>query len=262
MPTWLRRLLLFGVPAVTGLVNILHPIVTGPPLTDLRGRADWFITLHLINLVLFTFLGLAAALLVRQWAPRGPAAIISLASIAVYVPVYAGFDTIVGVGTGSLVKYALSVDPSQWPVLEPAINVIWSGPVSYALGVIGSVAWAVAMLAAAVAFAPPGRRLLVTALEFIGFGVFGWAASGGVAFYSPLWWMAMVVPAVLVFVAARLQVVPALLTLAGLSFGIAHVPPSGPLGMAAFLAAAVLVELRPSAEPAPPVPAATAPSAP
>ena len=207
---------------------------------------DWFITLHVINLVLFTLLGLAAILLVRR--QRGLAAAVSLAAITLYVPCYAGFDAIVGLGTGSLVRYAAGVNPAQFPVLEPAIDVIWNGALSYALGALGSIAWLVAMLAAAVAFAPPGRRLLVTALQLIGFAVFGWAASGGAAYFSPLWWVAIVFPTILVFVAARMQIVPALLTLAGMLFAVTHVPPSGPLAMAAFLAAAVWVELRPAAE--------------
>ena len=31
MPTWLRRLILFGVPTLTGLVNLFHPVFAGPP---------------------------------------------------------------------------------------------------------------------------------------------------------------------------------------------------------------------------------------
>jgi hypothetical protein len=245
MPTWLRRLILFGVPAITGLVNLFHPVFSDPPVAGLRGRVDWFITLHAINLVLFSLLGLSAILLVSR--QRGIAAVVSLLAVVVYVPFYAGFDAIVGLGTGSLVRYAYGVDPSQLPVLEPAINVIWTGPVSSMLGQVGSIAWVVAMLAAAVAFTPPGRRLLVTAIALIGFGVFGWVASGGLDFNSPLWWLALVVPAAVVFVAARLQLVPALLTLAGMLFGTTHVPPAGSLAMAAFLAAALWVELRPAA---------------
>src|SRR5205085_5374435 len=121
------------------------------------------------------------------------------------VPFYAGFDAIVGLGTGSLVRYAIGVNPSRLPVLEPAIDVIWNGPLSYALGAVGSIAWLVAMLAAAVAFGPLGRRLLVTALQLIGFAIFGWAASGGAAYSSLLWWVALLVPAVCALLAAHRQ---------------------------------------------------------
>jgi len=60
---------------------------------------------------------------------------------------------------------------------------------------------------------------------------------------TPAWWLATLASGVVMLVIAKPRVATALLTLAALLFGAAHVPPTGPLGALCFLGAALLLEL-------------------
>jgi len=66
--------------------------------------------------------------------------------------------------------------------------------------------------------------------------------AGGMS-ATPARWLTTLASGLVMLVIAKPGVVTALLTLAALLFGAAHVPPTGPLGALCFLAAAVLLEL-------------------
>ena len=191
----------------------------------------WWLRLHLANLAIFPLLGLAAYLLVRD--VRNRAAAWSRVAIAVYVPLYAGFDALVGVGTGVLVQNASLLDPASRAVAEPLIDAYWGSGVLFALAAAGSIAWVIAMLSAAVAHTRPERRRLAASVAIATFPVGGWAEtnlflpSRG---HVPLsWWLVTAGIGAAIFLASR-AAAPTLLALAGSLFGAAHNPPTGPLG--------------------------------
>jgi hypothetical protein len=91
MPKWLRQLIGFGGPLLVGLVNLAHPVHFEPTSVyhTIVDRVDWWIALHIINLMGFALLGLTVFLLVQD--RSGIAATISKIAIAIYVPFYIGF---------------------------------------------------------------------------------------------------------------------------------------------------------------------------
>jgi hypothetical protein len=98
------------------------------------------------------------------------------------------------------------------------------------------------MISAAVAFAAPQRRRWVAILAVVLFAVGGWARTN---LMSPdggritlAWWLVTLVMGLAMFAAAR-DVACGLLMLSGALFGATHLPPTGPLGAACFLAAAI-----------------------
>lgn len=245
MPTILRRLLLFGAPALVGVVNLTHPVIAPPVYAGVLHHLDWWVTLHILNLALFPPLGLAAYTLISDL--NGVAATVSRVAIAVFIPIYAGFDALMGIGTGLLVQLSRQLSPAGVAVVTPVINSFYDSPILYNLAAAGSIAWIIAMLAATVAFTAPERRRLVAIIAIISFPVGGWArqniflAADGVTI-TPAWWPVTAGMGLVMLAIGKPRVTGALLTLAGALFGALHVTPTGPLGAACFLAAALYIE--------------------
>ena len=244
MPHWLKLLFLFLPPALVGALNITHPIAHSPIYEGILHHLDWWISLHLLNLVGFPLVGFAAYLLTDG--NHSPAAVVSRIAALVFIPIYAAFDALAGIGTGTLVQAVSRTAPDQGPSFEPILNVYWSSGTIMAPGIIGSIAWTIAMLSAAVAFTVQERRWLVTLLSVIVFLVIGWARtnlispdSGAISF---AWWLVLIAVGLVVFIAAKPSIPAALLTLAGALFGAAHPMPTGPFGLACFLGAAICIE--------------------
>ncbi|MBE3568056.1 MAG: hypothetical protein IMW90_20255 [Thermogemmatispora sp.] len=242
MPKLLRQIVLFGAPILVGTINLAHPVVSAYPNVyhALLHQGGWWLALHFLNLAAFPLLGLAAYLLTEDW--HGLATTVSRGSIAAFIPLYAAFDAMVGIGTGTLVQSARSLPAPQLAVVEPIIQAYWASGTANALATLGSVAWGIGLLAAAVAITPEGRRMAVTALAVAGFALVGWGVATGSS-GTLLWWGAVGVVAVAVLALNRWRPAAALLALAAMLFGTTHVIPYGPLGAACFLAAALWLQL-------------------
>ena len=80
MKTRQRLLVVFGAPVLVGMLNLMHPVITPPIYPKLEEQVRFWLHLQL----LFPLLGLAACLLVKD--VPGPAASISRAAIAIFVP--------------------------------------------------------------------------------------------------------------------------------------------------------------------------------
>src|SRR5262249_53085598 len=85
MPTRLRRLLLFGAPTLVAAFNLAHSVIPQPVYAGVLHPLDWWVTLHLVNLLLFPLLGLAAYTLTGEL--KGAAATVSRVAIAFFIPV-------------------------------------------------------------------------------------------------------------------------------------------------------------------------------
>ncbi len=235
------RLLLFGPTLLVAAVNLTHPIVPPPVYEGVRHHLDWWLKLHIINLVLFPLLGVSAYQLLRG--VDNAAAIVSRAAIAVFIPVYAAFDALMGIGTGTLVQLSTQMSPDPLAHVKPLINAFYDSSTLYALAAAGSIAWVIAMLAATVALTAPERRKLVAVAALLSFIVGGWARSN--LFLAPdgvtitaAWWAVTLTTGLVMLLTGKPRVTGALLPLSGALFGALHVTPTGPLGAVCFLAAA------------------------
>jgi hypothetical protein len=239
-----RRLVLFGAPAATAVVNVSHPIVMPPIYDAVLHHMPWWIVLHLANLVLFPLVGLAAWMLV--WGREDRAAVIARAAIAVFIPMYAAFDSLAGIGTGVFVGQASLVTPSDPSAVGSVIDGYWQSPVLLGVATAGSVAWVVAMLSAAVSFCAVDARkragvvaLLILIVTGVARGVL--FQVPGAAAIQPAWWIVTLACGAIMAIVARPRLPIALLTLAGSLFGASHVTPTGPLGLGCLIAASILL---------------------
>jgi len=244
----LRRLILFGAPLLVGVINIFHPVHFEPTgiYEGIHNVVGWWILLHILNLFGFALLGLAAYLLIRD--QHGRAVTIAKVMIAIFIPTYAGFDSIIGIGTGVLIRYANGVPIDRLVILDPAINAFWSNNVATILAILGSVTWGFGMSLCAVAFTEPKRRPVVLLLGFIAGAVTGWGYSSSMFGTLP-WWIAVLLIGMICLIVARASVPASLLIVSGILFGTTHVVPYGPLGMACFVTAVALLEFAPKKAP-------------
>lgn len=225
------------------MINFFHPIHTSTRgiYRALEHHVDWWITLHVLNLGAFALLGLAAYQLLR--AQVGIAATIGRIALAMFVPLYVGFDTLIGIAAGLLIRYAKALPADQLPVLEPAIDLFWSARIPTALAAAGSMTWTVGMVMAAISFSQPRRLWITAAIGVVAAAATGWGAST-FHYGTHLWWAIVAAIGAAALIGAWPRVPVAMLMLAGIFFGTTHVVPYGPLGMACFLIAVTLLEIE------------------
>ncbi len=239
----IRRIALYVPPLLVIAFELGHPVLRPPIYPAVAHHLPWWLYLHLANLALFPLLGLSAFLLVKGLGGR--AATLARAAIACYVPLYAAFDALAGIGTGILVRSASAMDETPRAAAESLIDSYWGSGVIFGIAAAGSIAWILAMLAAAVAVTKPERRRAAATLAVAIFAADGWAMRlilPPAASIPTVWWV-LVAGMGLAMLAASRRPAPALLVLAGALFGAGHFPPTGPIGAACFLAAAALREV-------------------
>jgi hypothetical protein len=239
----LRRIILFGAPLFVGVINIFHPVHFEPTgvYEDIHGVVGWWIVLHVLNLFGFALLGLAAYLLIQD--EHGVAATIAKIAIAIFIPTYAGFDSIIGIGTGVLIRYANGVPAIQLAILNPTIDAYWTNNVAILLATLGSMSWGLAMALSAVSFTET-KKPAILVLGLISGAVTGWGYSSS-TFGTLPWWIIVIIIGAVCLLISRPGLPVAMLILSGILFGTTHAVPYGPLGMLCFALAAALLEVAP-----------------
>lgn len=204
--TLLRRLVLFGVPLILGVLEIFHPVPgTSGIVATLSPQVNWWLTLHLLQLPLFGLLAVAVLLLTAGL--HGRAATISRIGVWFFIVFYLAQDDVAGIANGIIIRAAQGVPPSQQAGIEQVVHALFydnpfvGGTLFSVIAVLGVLGWAVGVIAAGIALYRAHR----------------------------ISWMPLV-----------------LLVLAAILFGYGHGSPTGPLGMLCFFLAALWIELAPS----------------
>jgi hypothetical protein len=165
--------LTIGVPLAWAVLLWFHPDVDPNHVyADLRGDVVAYQVVHAGTLVFIGLIGLALYLLVRD--VPGRAATISRIAVGPFVVFYAAYESVIGLAIGALVQHGNDAPVSQRPAVADAIqslgdNVIVGDPGVVAM--VGSLAWIVAVVAAAIAFRGVGAPLLATILLALSFMV-------------------------------------------------------------------------------------------
>ncbi len=163
-------------PLALAILEVFHPHVHDFLSLDLR---VW-LTIHYAQIPLFAVAGLAMAALVRTHTDL--AATACRVAMFVFVVSYIPFDTTAGVVTGLLAQAAhASNAPGAW---RPAINAVWNDPIfggsptaspPPVLAVLGTIAWSLGGLAAAVSLKRGGASMwpcLLLAISGFGLTIF------------------------------------------------------------------------------------------
>ena len=165
--------LMIGVPLAWAVLLWFHPDVDPNHVyADLRDNVVAYQIVHAGTLVFIGLIGLALYLLVRDL--PGTAAKISQLAIGPFVLFYAAYESVIGLAIGALVQHGNDAPVRQRPAVADAIqslgdNVIVGDPGIVAM--VGSLAWIVAVVAAAIAYRQVGAPLLATILLALSFMV-------------------------------------------------------------------------------------------
>ncbi len=183
MNRFLVRLVILGAPLALGLVEVWHfeslPFDSEGelgPFTRFRTLApvaDQWLIVHLLQAPLLALVGLAVYLMVRELG--GAAAAVARFSMVVFVVFYTVFDAVDGIAVGVLVRNAIDLQAARLAAVEEAIDMLWNNPIVGNFSVVsvtGAAAWAVGVIAAAIALRmagaprPPVALMILSALIF------------------------------------------------------------------------------------------------
>jgi hypothetical protein len=165
--------LAIGVPLAWAVLLWFHPNVDPDHVyADLRDNVVAYQVVHAGTLVFIGLMGLALYLLVRDL--PGRAARISRLAIGPFVLFYGAYESVIGLAIGALVQHGNDAPARQRPAVADTIqnlgkNVIVGDPGIVAI--VGSLAWIVAVLAAAFAYRGLGAPLFATVLLGLSFVV-------------------------------------------------------------------------------------------
>ncbi len=148
LPRGLRLPLLLLPPLLLAILEVLHP---NPDATveGLLDAATWFAVFHAIQLVLIGMVALSVILLADSYGYAS--AWTTRIGIGVFLVFFSAYDTIAGIGTGLAMRGARDLTPEQQ---EGVFNVVkdWPGlDWPFALSIIGTGGWLVAVGALALA---------------------------------------------------------------------------------------------------------------
>ena len=210
---------------------------------------DRWLVVHVLELILFGFMGLAAYLLVGE--ARGPAATVGRFSIGLFVVFYGAFDTLAGIATGILVQSASSLTAGEQVGVEKATHALFDAAEigSFAVfKIIGELGWFVGILATIIALSEtdkPRIPLVLLASAAILIPVLQGSYDNLLGIFGILVTLALVV---LTAPTLRKAVPFLLLATSAVSFTFGHPAPFGPLAFFGFFLGAFLLELPPTRE--------------
>jgi len=234
----LRRIIVLGTPFVLSILLITHPVFSDHAglLSSILPQLNWWLTIHVLLLPLFCLLALAAYLLTDTI--HRTAATVSRVALFIFLIFYPTLDSLVGIGVGTLVRYASTIPSSQQKVIENVIIAFVQNPIGSILAVLGSLGWEIGLLAAAIAISRPNNfRLPITILSIVAILFYLWSLVGGIG--TPIWWTIVLIISILFGLVLKPRLPVGLLILASFLFGASHTPPFGPLGIACFFLAAL-----------------------
>jgi hypothetical protein len=149
---------LIGVPVAWAVLLLFHPMGEGTNIyADLHDQVTVWMVVHTGTLFFIGLMALVVYLLVRDL--PGTAARVAKWAAAVYALVFAAWETVAGLVEGALVQHANGLPPGQRPQVEETIQSLhdhWIVGDFGLLNSIGSLAWVVAAIAAAVAVSRAG----------------------------------------------------------------------------------------------------------
>jgi hypothetical protein len=172
--------LVVGAPLALALLEVFHP---HPPHDLFQLDVRTWLWVHYLQVPLFPLAALAVAVLVRE--ASGFAAGLCRVMMFAFAVIFTVFDTAAGIVTGTLLQAAHRTDaPEAWR--EP-VMAIWEHPilggsrsVTPVLAVVGSLAWLLGTVAAALAVRRAGSSwgpfvlLVVSALGLTVFRTHAW----------------------------------------------------------------------------------------
>jgi hypothetical protein len=152
----LRRLVLLGSPLALAGLEILHP-ERPTSAGEAVEQGPWFMWFHFIQVPLIGLMALAVYLLTA-----GTEALttgVSRWAIGVFAVFFSAYDAAAGIGTGYALRNARELPAGAQQAIYEAVKDMPVVSLIFVLSVVGSLAWVVALVAAALSLRRAGAPL-------------------------------------------------------------------------------------------------------
>jgi hypothetical protein len=156
----LRRVVLLGTPLALALLEIFHP-ERPSSASEAVEQGVWFMWFHFIQVPLIGLIALAVYLLTDGL--EGRAVSVSRWAIGVFAVFFSAYDAAAGIGTGYALRNARGLSAEGQAAVYEAVKDMPVLSLIFGLSIVGTLAWVVALIAAAMAL----RRAGASRVPFI-----------------------------------------------------------------------------------------------
>ena len=150
--TVLRRLVLLGTPLALSILEIFHPQPVG--VAEAVAQGGWFMWFHIVQVPLIGLIALAVYLLTQGLESR--AASVSRWAAGVFAVFFSAYDAAAGIATGYALRTAQGLSAEGQAAVHEAVIDMPGLSLIFGLSIVGSGAWVVALVAAAMALRRAG----------------------------------------------------------------------------------------------------------
>ena len=148
----LRRLVLLGTPLAFATLEIFHPHPSG--VAESVEQGGWFMWFHIIQVPLIGLIALAVYLLTEGL--EGRAVMVSRWAIGVFAVFFSAYDAAAGIATGYALRNAQGLSAGAQEAVHEAVIDMPGLSLIFGLSIVGTGAWVVALIAAAMALRRAG----------------------------------------------------------------------------------------------------------
>jgi hypothetical protein len=152
----LHRLVLLGTPIALAGLEIFHP-ERPTSAGEAVEQGPWFMWFHFIQVPLIGLIALAVYLLTEGL--QGRAVMVSRWAVGVFAIFFSAYDAAAGIGTGYALRNARGLSASAQQAIYEAVKDMPVVSLIFVLSVVGSLAWVVALVCAAMALRRAGASL-------------------------------------------------------------------------------------------------------
>ena len=151
--TLLRRLVLLGTPLALAILEIFHPEQPSGAREAVE-QGVWFMWFHIIQVPLIGLIALAVYLLTDGL--EGRVVSVSRWAIGVFAVFFSAYDAAAGIGTGYALRNAQGLSAEGQAAVYETVKDLPLFSLPFGLSVVGTLGWAVALIAAAMALRRAG----------------------------------------------------------------------------------------------------------
>ncbi len=149
----LRRGILLGTPLALAILEIFHP-ERPSSASEAVEQGVWFMWFHFIQVPLIGLIALAVYLLTDGL--EGRVVSVSRWAIGIFAVFFSAYDAAAGIGTGYALRNAQGLPAAAQEAIYEAVIDMPGLSLIFGLSIVGTVAWVVALVAAAMALRRSG----------------------------------------------------------------------------------------------------------
>jgi hypothetical protein len=152
----LRRVVVLGAPLALAILEIFHP-ERPTSAGEAVQQGVWFMWFHFIQVPLIGLIALAAYLLTDGL--EGRSASVSRWAIGVFTVFFSAYDAAAGIGTGYALRNARGLSAGAQEAIYEAVKDMPVVSLIFGLSIVGTAAWVVGLVGAALALRRAGASL-------------------------------------------------------------------------------------------------------